>query len=80
MGAAGAGVNINAKQILEVHGMSFDDIKPQNLSFEESTDGIQSGAIDAAFITAGTPTGAVEGLSAQNKIKIINIEKTSRKS
>ncbi|MEK3892399.1 TAXI family TRAP transporter solute-binding subunit [Bacillus sp. FSL W7-1354] len=75
VGAAGAGVNINAKQILEVHGMSFDDIKPQNLSFEESTDGIQSGAIDAAFITAGTPTGAVEGLSAQNKIKILNIEK-----
>ena len=26
VGAAGAGVNINAKQILEVHGMSFDDI------------------------------------------------------
>ncbi|ASB88550.1 TAXI family TRAP transporter solute-binding subunit [Bacillus sonorensis] len=79
VGAAGAGVNINAKQILEVHGLTFDDIKPQNLSFEESTDGIQSGAIDAAFITAGTPTGAVEGLSAQNKIKILNIEEDKQK-
>ncbi|WP_449374927.1 TAXI family TRAP transporter solute-binding subunit, partial [Bacillus licheniformis] len=32
-----------------------------------------------AFITAGTPTGAVEGLSAQNKIKIINIEEDKQK-
>ncbi|MDA1474942.1 TAXI family TRAP transporter solute-binding subunit [Bacillus changyiensis] len=79
VGAAGSGVNINAKQILEVYGLSFEDIKPQNLSFEESTDGIQSGAIDAAFITAGTPTGAVEGLSAQNDIKILNIEKDKQK-
>lgn len=54
--------------------MTMDDIKAQNLDFGESTGGLQDGNIDAAFITAGTPTGAVEGLSATNPVKIIPIE------
>lgn len=71
IGAPGSGVFINAMQILEIHGLTSDDIKAQNLSFDESTDGIQSGNIDAAFVTAGAPTGAVEALSAQNDVVII---------
>ncbi|WP_238941968.1 TAXI family TRAP transporter solute-binding subunit [Bacillus sp. REN10] len=75
VGAPGSGTAPNAQQILELYGLTFDDIKKQDLSFDESTDGIQSGSIDAAFITAGTPTGAVEALSAQKEVKIIPIEK-----
>ena len=71
IGAPGSGVYINAMQILEIHGLTTDDIKAQNLSFDESTDGIQSGNIDAAFVTAGTPTGAVEALSAQADVVIV---------
>jgi TRAP transporter TAXI family solute receptor len=71
VGAPGSGAYINAMQILEIHGLTSDDIKAQNLSFDESTDGIQSGTIDAAFVTAGTPTGAVEALSAQNDVVIV---------
>ena len=71
VGAPGSGAYINAMQILDVHGLSDKDIKAQNLAFDESTDGIQAGSIDAAFITAGTPTGAVESLSVQNDILII---------
>jgi TRAP transporter TAXI family solute receptor len=71
VGAPGSGAYINAMQILEIHGLTKEDIKAQNLSFDESTDGIQSGNIDAAFVTAGTPTGAVEALSAQNDVVII---------
>lgn len=74
VGAPGSGTSPNAEQILEVHGMTFDDIKKQDLSFDESTAGIQDGTIDAAFVTAGTPTGAVEGLSATEDIVIIPIE------
>ncbi len=74
VGAPGSGAYINAMQVLEAHGLTDKDIKPQNLSFDESTDGIQAGTIDAAFITAGTPTGAVEALSAQNDIVIVPFE------
>ncbi|EWG12632.1 TAXI family TRAP transporter solute-binding subunit [Cytobacillus firmus] len=74
IGAPGSGTAANAEQILEVHGIKFDDIQKQDLSFDESTAGIQDGTIDAAFVTAGTPTGAVEGLSATEDVVIVPIE------
>ncbi len=73
VGAPGSGTVANAEQILEVHGMTFEDIEKQDLSFDESTQGIQDGTIDAAFVTAGTPTGAVEGLSATEDVVIVPI-------
>lgn len=73
VGAPGSGTYINAEQILEVHGLTMDDIDAQNLDFDESTGGIQDGNIDAAFITAGTPTGSVEGLGATEDVSIVPI-------
>lgn len=74
IGAPGSGTAANAEQILEVHGLSLTDIKKQDLSFDESVGGIKDGNIDAAFVTAGTPTAAVEELSATEKVVIIPIE------
>lgn len=73
IGAPGSGTAANAEQILEVHGLTLADIEKQDLSFDESVEGIQDGNIDAAFVTAGTPTGAVESLSATNKVVIVPI-------
>ncbi|WP_170006758.1 TAXI family TRAP transporter solute-binding subunit [Bacillus fonticola] len=73
VGAPGSGTYASAEQILEIHGMTMEDIEAQNLDFSESTEGIQSGTIDAAFITSGTPTGAVEGLAATVDVRIIPI-------
>ncbi|AZU62229.1 TAXI family TRAP transporter solute-binding subunit [Neobacillus mesonae] len=74
VGAPGSGTAANAEQILEAYGLTFSDIKKQDLSFDESTQGIQDGTIDAAFVTAGTPTGAVEGLSATEKVVIVPLD------
>ncbi|MHA6250585.1 TAXI family TRAP transporter solute-binding subunit [Oceanobacillus sp. CAU 1775] len=74
VGAPGSGTYINAEQILEAHGMTMDDIDAEHLDFGESTGGIQDGNIDAAFITAGWPTGAVEGLGATTDYIILPIE------
>lgn len=74
VGAPGSGTFINAEQILEIHGLSLDDIDAQNLDFGESTGGIQDGNIDAAIITGGTPTGAVEELTATMDVKVLPIE------
>lgn len=73
VGAPGSGTYINAEQILEVHGMTMDDIDAQNLDFGESAGGIKDGNIDAAFITAGTPTGAVEELQATADVYVLPI-------
>lgn len=73
VGAPGSGTFLNASQIFEVHGMTMDDFDARNLDFAESTEGIQDGDIDAAFITGGYPVGAVEGLAALKDVAIIPI-------
>ena len=74
VGAPGSGTYANAEQLLEIHGLTMDDISPQMLDFGESQESLQAGQIDAAFITAGTPTGAVEGLNAVAKVFVVPVE------
>ncbi|MDN4606886.1 TAXI family TRAP transporter solute-binding subunit [Sporosarcina highlanderae] len=74
VGAPGSGTYANAEQLLEIHGLSMKDIQAQDLDFGESTESLQAGQIDAAFITAGTPTAAVEGLNATAKVFIVPVE------
>ncbi|SEB20675.1 hypothetical protein SAMN05421743_12840 [Thalassobacillus cyri] len=71
VGAPGSGTYANAKNILEIHGITMDDIEKRDLEFGDSTSGIQDGTIDAAFITSGTPTGAVESLAATTDVNIV---------
>lgn len=73
VGAPASGTFANAQQILEIHGITMDDINPLHLSFAESVDGLQDGNIDAAVVTAGTPTSAIESLAAQRDVNIISI-------
>jgi uncharacterized protein len=74
IGAPGSGTAANAEQILEAYGLSLDDIQKQDLSFDESVSGIKDGNIDAAFVTAGHPTAAVEELSATEKVVIVPVD------
>lgn len=75
VGAPGSGTYVNAEQILDVYGLDIeDDINASDLDFEESVDDIKDGNIDASFITAGTPTGAVEDLNATDDVKIVEVE------
>lgn len=74
VGAPGSGTYANAEQLLEIHGLSMDDIQAQDLDFGESTESLQAGQIDAAFITGGTPTAAVEALNATNQVLIVPVE------
>lgn len=74
VGAPGSGTYVSAEQILEAYGLKLNDIRAQHLDFGESVGGIQDGNIDAAFITAGTPTGAVEQLTATAKVNVLPID------
>ena len=74
VGAPGSGTFANAEQLMEIHGLTMDDIEAQNLDFAESQESLQSGQIDAAFITSGTPTGAVESLNATTEVVIVPVE------
>lgn len=74
VGAPGSGTNASAQDILEIYGLSMDDITARDLSFGDSTAGIQDGTIDAAVITSGTPTGAVESLAATTDVNIVRFD------
>lgn len=74
VGAPGSGVEANAMQILEIYGMTFDDLDAQRLSFGDSVQSMQDGNLEAAFVTAGAPTSAVTELSATNGVKLLSID------
>lgn len=73
VGAAGSGVEANARQIMAAEGITYDDINEQYLSFAEAANGLKDGNIDAGFITAGFPTAAIQDLSAQHDVVLIPV-------
>ena len=74
VGDVGSGTEFNVKQILEVYGLTLDDINKSNLSFKESSDGLQNGTLDACFIVAGIPNAALQELSISSDIVLISLD------
>ena len=74
VGDAGSGVEFNARQILEIYGITFNDIGMQNLSFAASADALRDGRIDAFFCVAGAPTAAIVDLATSREIILLEID------
>jgi TRAP transporter TAXI family solute receptor len=74
VGDAGSGVEFNARQILEVYGITFEDISKQNLSFSASADALRDNKIDAFFCVAGSPTPAIIDLSTSREVLLLEID------
>ncbi|HHW06118.1 MAG TPA: TAXI family TRAP transporter solute-binding subunit [Clostridia bacterium] len=73
VGAAGSGTEANARQILGAAGITYDDITVQYLSFGEAANNLKDGNVDAAFVTAGFPTAAVQDIAASRGVKLISL-------
>ncbi|MGQ9824096.1 MAG: TAXI family TRAP transporter solute-binding subunit [Desulfotomaculales bacterium] len=73
VGAAGSGTEANARQILEAYGITYKDLTAQYLSFAEAANNFKDGNIDAAFVTAGFPTAAVQDIAAQHKVVLLPV-------
>ena len=80
VGAAGSGVELNARQILQAAGLTYTDIEVRYLSFAESASNLKDGNIDAAFNTAGMPTAAIQDLAVSKKISIVPVDGAVAKS
>ena len=74
VGAPGSGTEVNARQILEAYGLAFEDLSAERLSFGDSAKKIQDGILDAAFVTAGAPTAAINELAATTGVRLLTIE------
>lgn len=75
IGAPGSGTEVNARQILEEHGITYDDLgKADYLSFNEAADQLKNKQIDAAFVTAAVPTSAVTEVTQTSDIVIVPVD------
>lgn len=73
VGAPGSGTEVNARQILKTHGITYDDIEEDFLSYAESVEQLKNGAIDAAFLTSGLPNSTILDLCTTHDVKVIPI-------
>ena len=74
VGDQGSGTYYNTIDVLAAYGMTLDDINPVYQSFDASTESVQDGKIDAAFLCAGAPTPAVATLASAKNINLISID------
>ncbi|WFA08387.1 TAXI family TRAP transporter solute-binding subunit [Tissierella sp. Yu-01] len=75
VGAPGSGTEVNARQILEEHGITYGDLgKADYLSFNEAADQLKDKQIDAAFVTAAVPTSAVTEVTQTADIVVVNVD------
>ena len=74
VGDAGSGTEFNARQILEVYGITFNDIGKQNLGFGASAEALRDNKIDAFFCVAGAPTPAIIDLATSKDIVILEVD------
>ena len=73
VGAPGSGTEVNAAAILNVNGMTYDDIEEQRLNFNETADALANGDIDAGFWSVGAPTSSILNLATTNSIVMIEL-------
>ena len=74
IGDSGSGVYFNAIDVLGAYGLTEDDIKPTYQGFGDSTEALQDGLIDAAFVVAGAPTTAVTSLAATKDVYLVSLD------
>ena len=60
--------------MLSLSGIEDGDYTAFEEGFDDAKSKLQDGNIDAAFITAGTPTGAVEELQATSEVRVLPID------
>ena len=74
VGESGSGVYFNAVDVLAAYDLTLEDIKPTYQGFGDSTEALQDGKIDAAFVVSGAPTTAVTSLAATRDVYIVELD------
>ncbi len=69
----GSGTYVDANLILEAAGLSEKSVKAEYLKGSAATDALKNGKIDALFVVAGYPAGAIVELASSNDIVLVPI-------
>ena len=73
VGDVGSGTEVNAWQVLGAAGLTKDDIKAVNGTFQDGVDQLKDGKIDAAFTVAGAPTTAIVDYATTNQLNRVSL-------
>ena len=74
VGAPGSGNEANARQIFDIYGLTYDDIKPHFISYAETTDHFKDRLVDAFIYTTGVPNPSIQDISTLQDIVFVPIE------
>ncbi|QIW15049.1 C4-dicarboxylate ABC transporter substrate-binding protein [Pasteurellaceae bacterium RH1A] len=72
-GAQNSGVEVNARNLLEGFGITYNDLKVDYLGYAEAADALKSGVIDAAFLTSGLPNSSLMELQQSFDLQLVSI-------
>lgn len=73
VGAPGSGTEVDARNILNIHGITYDDIDEDFLSYAEAVEQLKNGTVDAAFLTSGLPNATVMDLSTTHDVVVVPV-------
>jgi uncharacterized protein len=71
VGPAGSGAITIFKDLLSLWGMSFSDIRPSYLPYDQASDQLKDGQIDATVVLAGFPAAAISSLATTAKVQLL---------
>ncbi len=74
VGSPGSGVEVMARELFDLYGMSYDDVDHDYTSFAEASSAMADGVKDAAIVWAGAPTAGIEELAARRDVRLVEIE------
>ena len=74
VGAPGSGVEGDVRAIVQVAGLTYDDMKVDFLDFGATTSRFKDNQIDAGFVVAGYPTASVMDLATTKDITLMNFD------
>ncbi len=73
VGPVGSGTIENARQILAAWGLSFGDIKAQQLKSSQAADYIKDGRLDAAFFTVAVGAAVIMDTALVKAVKVLPV-------
>jgi len=74
VGDAGSGTEINARHILDAYGLTYNDIRVQNLGVGPSADALRDNKIDAFFFTSGAPASGITDVANAKDVVLVEID------
>jgi len=75
VGAPGSGMEMQARRLLQVMGLSYKDFKVEFLSISEAVGGLKDGRVDMIAMTSGMPGAALIDLSNVRPMRLISLGK-----